>query len=392
MKAVTLFAGAGGSCQGLKDAGLDVVACFERDDDAVATLKANGLPAIQADLVDYDWSPYAGKIDLVEGGPPCQPFSAAGLGQGEWDARDCIPAYIDAVAAIRPRFFVMENVRGLTFKKHREYLETVVTMFRELGYNVEWRVLNAADFGVPQTRQRLFVVGRLDGEAIQWPEPTHSKAQWVTMADALGWDGAAMHIPRGSGMRERHGERPDHSMDKPAPTIRDKVRCATWQPRKRIEWPVLPDTVSLQRRQNGAPPIDACAQPAPTVTVTVTAVATGQWEVTWPHERPSTTVAAAADGRIGRPGHKDWSNGGESQFAKDAVKVTPEEAAILQDFRPDWEFVGSRSSRFRQIGNACPRRLTQAVVQALLPQQVSVVTPGRVVVHPGRRFDAGVAE
>lgn len=357
MNAITLFAGAGGSCQGLKDAGLDVVACFERDDDAVATLKANGLPAIQADLVDYDWAPYAGKIDLVEGGPPCQPFSAAGLGQGEWDARDCIPAYIDAVAAIRPAYFVMENVRGLTFKKHREYLETVVTMFRELGYNVEWRVLNAADFGVPQTRQRLFVVGRLDGGAIRWPEPTHSKEQWVTMADALGWS----DIVNTRGERKTPGGNDFDPSTKPSWAITEKTR--SWK-RKRIEWPVLPDTISLQRRQNGAPPIDACAQPAPTVTVT--AVATGQWEVTWPHERPSTTVAAAADGRIGRPGHKDWSNGGESQFAKDAVKVTPEEAAILQDFRPDWEFVGSRSSRFRQIGNACPRRLTQAVVQALL--------------------------
>lgn len=364
MKAVTLFAGAGGACQGLKEAGLDVVACFERDRDAVATLRANGLPAVQADLAGYDWhsTPYCDWVDLVEGGPPCQPFSAAGLGQGEWDPRDCIPAYIDAISAIRPRYFVMENVRGLTYKKHAAYLSTVIERFEELGYLVDYRVLNAADFGVPQTRQRLFVVGRLDGTAIQWPEPTHSREQWVTMADALGWgvtDRPSMTVL--SGGTETGGPEP---LCHPKRILTQAQARGAW--RKRIDWPVLPDTISLQRRQNGAPPIDACAQPAPTVTVT--AVAIGQWEVTWPHYRPSTTIAAAAaaaaDGRVGRPGHKDWSNGGESQFAKDAVKVTPKEAALLQDFLPGWSFEGSRSSVFRQIGNACPRRLTQAVVGA----------------------------
>lgn len=363
MKAVTLFAGAGGACQGLKEAGLDVVACFERDRDAVATLRANGLPAVQADLAGYDWhsTPYCDWVDLVEGGPPCQPFSAAGLGAGEWDPRDCIPAYIDAIRALRPATFVMENVRGLTYKKHRPYLDTVIGRFKRLGYTVEWRVLNAADFGVPQTRQRLFVVGSGDGSPIEWPAPTHAKGgadgllPWVTMASALGWN----DIVNTRGERKTPGGNNFDPSCRPSWAITEKTR--SWK-RKRIDWPVLPDTISLQRRQNGAPPIDCCEQPAPTVTVT--AIATSQWEVTWPHERPATTVAAAAAGRIGRPGHKDWSNGGESQFAKDAVKVTPKEAALLQDFLPGWSFEGSRSSVFRQIGNACPRRLTQAVVGA----------------------------
>lgn len=368
MKAITLFGGAGGACQGLKEAGLDVLAVLERDSDAVATLLANGLPAIQADLKDYDWSAFARRrIGLVEGGPPCQPFSAAGRHQGKWDDRDCIPAYIDAIAAIRPRIFVMENVRGLTFKKHRPYLDAVIERFEALGYDVAWRVLNAADFGVPQTRQRLFVVGRRDGVAVQWPEPTHDKDSamgrlpWVTMADALGWgitDRPSMTVM--SGGTDTGGAEP---LCHPKRIKAEAEAREAWQPRKRIDWPVLPDTISLQRRQNGAPPIDACARPAPTVTVTVTAVATGQWEVSWPHERPATTVAAGASGRIGRPGHKDWDNG-EAQFQKDTVKVTPEEAALLQDFLPTWQFAGNRSSVFKQVGNACPRRLTQAVVGA----------------------------
>lgn len=383
MNAVSLFAGAGGACQGLKEAGLHVVASIERDADAFASLLANGLPGVQADIREYDFSALVG-IRVVEGGPPCQPFSAAGKGEGQWDERDCIPAYIDAVAALAPDVFIMENVRGLTYKKHRDYLDRVVKSFEALGYTVEWRVLNAADFGVPQTRQRLFVVGRKDGLPVVWPQPTHAKGgadgllPWVTMADALGWSGRYLRIPRGSGMERRHGTRPDSGMDAPSPTVRDKFRSAEWLLaeearqrkayvatglRKRAVWPVLPGTITLQRRNNGAPPVDACQSPAPTVTVT--AVATGQWEVTWPHERPATTVAAGASGRIGRPGHKDWDKG-EAQFAKDTVKVTPDEAAILQDFPPGWKFAGSRSSQFRQIGNACPRRLTKAVVSALV--------------------------
>lgn len=365
MNAITLFAGAGGSCQGVKEAGFDVLACFERDDDAVATLKANGLPAIQADLVDYDWSPYAGKVDLIEGGPPCQPFSAAGLGQGEWDPRDCIPAFIDAVAAVRPRFFVMENVRGLTYKKHAAYLATVVERFKALGYTVEWKVLNAADFGVPQTRQRLFIVGRLDGWAIQWPEPTHSKEQWVTMAAALGWT----DIVNTRGERKTPGGNDFDPTTKPSWAITEKTR--SWK-RKKIDWPVLPDTISLQRRQNGAPPIDCCEQPAPTVTVT--AVATGQWEVSWPYTAPSTTVAG--DPRVTARCHHEADSQGKAPktteqvqageyLGTEPIKLTPEEAALLQDFLPYWEFVGSRSSCFRQIGNACPRRLTRAVVETL---------------------------
>jgi DNA (cytosine-5)-methyltransferase 1 len=329
MKAVTLFAGAGGACSGLRDAGLDVVACYERDNDAVATLCANGLPAIQVDLNDYDWTPISRRrIALVEGGPPCQPFSTAGLGRGKWDKRDCIPAFVDAIAAIRPRIFVMENVRGLTFKRHAAYLAAVIERFEALGYTVEWRVLNAADFGVPQTRQRLFVVGRRDGVPIEWPRPTHDKSSpdrlpWVTMASALGWN----DIVNTRGNRKTPGGNVFDPARRPSWTITGTTR--SWK-RQRHEWPVIPNTISLQRRQNNAPPINACTQPAPTVTAG--AVASGQWEVT--------------------------------DQAGNRTKLTPEEAALLQDFKPGWKFVGSRSSVFRQIGNACPRRLTQAVAGA----------------------------
>lgn len=186
MHALSLFAGAGGSCLGLKRAGLDVVASIEWNADAFASLQANGLVALQADLFGFDYSRFCHDgIDLIEGGPPCQPFSVAGSHRGVFDPRDGIPAFHRALEELRPHTFIMENVRGLTFKKHQPYLAETVERFERLGYSVEWRLLNAADYGVPQTRVRLFIVGSLDGMP-KWPEPTHA-GRWITMAKALGW-------------------------------------------------------------------------------------------------------------------------------------------------------------------------------------------------------------
>lgn len=352
MKAVSLFAGAGGACQGLRDAGLEVVASFERNADAVATLRANGLNGVLCDLNDYDFTTLADEgIELVEGGPPCQPFSAAGRGHGEWDDRDCIPTFIDAVWMLHPRVFVMENVRGLTYKKHREYLERVLKSFEALGYDAEWRVLNAADFGVPQTRQRLFIVGRCDGLAVRWPEPTHAKGgeggllPWVTMADALGWgitDRPSMTVM--SGGTETGGPEPLCHPKR----IREQAEARNaWKVNTGRDWKPGGTRADAQRV-----PV---TEPSPAIDTK------GRWWL----ERPATTVAAAASGRIGRPGHKDWDKG-EAQFQSGAVKVTPEETAILQDFPREWKFVGNRTSLFRQIGNACPRSLTTAVVRAQL--------------------------
>jgi DNA (cytosine-5)-methyltransferase 1 len=199
--AYDLFCGAGGASLGLHQAGYDVLG-FDNWELAVESHIANGLPAILADLTIHDWSVYA-TPDLLWASPPCQPFSAAGKQLGPDDKRDCVPDFIFAARALgRPPVLVMENVQGLTFKKHEEYLGWVLLMLEDLGYAVEWKVLNAADYGVPQTRKRFILIARNDGVAIKWPDPTHSKngndlKPWVTMAEALGWgfgDGPARAI------------------------------------------------------------------------------------------------------------------------------------------------------------------------------------------------------
>lgn len=173
--------------------------------------------------------------DVILGGPPCQPFSTAGEGEGESDERDCIPDFIAAVGKVRPRMFLMENVPGLLTERHLRYFGRAVEALEGHGYAVRVKRLDAVSFGVPQFRERVWVWGiRRDlydaGVRHQWPKPTHA---WpppepcmfgaallpgVTVGQALGLDGRLKGW-RGAGMTERHGERPDQSTEEPSPPI-----------------------------------------------------------------------------------------------------------------------------------------------------------------------------
>lgn len=183
-QAVTLFSGVGCSSLAAANLDLDVVA-HEFNPDAAASLRANGIKVTEGDVREVDFTVYTGAT-LVEGGPPCQPFSQAHDGDGRFDPRDMIPEFIRAVAEILPKVFIMEEVQTLGWVKHADYLAKVVESLSLLGYTVEYRVLNAARYGSPQARKRLFVVGvRLDlDRSVQWPQ----EASGPTMAEFLGWN------------------------------------------------------------------------------------------------------------------------------------------------------------------------------------------------------------
>ena len=187
--ALALFAGVHGAASGLRDIlGAHVEGTIDFMKEAVATGKANGFRAFQADVREVDFNRF-GSIDVIVGGPPCQPFSQGGRNGGENDERDMIPEFQRAVATLLPQVFVLENVRGLASPRHKAYLERRVSEFEAMGYAVDWRVLDIADYGVPQSRKRLFIVGvRVDaaesrGFAVRWPR----KRERITMAAALGW-------------------------------------------------------------------------------------------------------------------------------------------------------------------------------------------------------------
>lgn len=121
----------------------------------------------------------SGEPTLVVGGPPCTPFSKSGFWlEQKRESRDpnasLLDEYVRVIRDTRPEAFVLENVQGLTYKTHKAQFDRLLKGLAELGYNPQWKVLLAADFGVPQLRRRVFVVGRRDGQTFEFPEPTHS--------------------------------------------------------------------------------------------------------------------------------------------------------------------------------------------------------------------------
>lgn len=192
MNGVSLFSGCGGFDSGFLAAGHTVISAYELDQSACdAYTRVTGHSNIQqADLTRID---YATLLDaeIYFAGPPCQDFSRAGKNHGESGVRNMWPTTIEIIKVKRPTLFVFENVPNLTQGKHQPYFLTILKELEELDYRVEWRILNAADYGVSQTRKRVFIVGRRDKQAWVWPAPTHHNRagwgmpQWVSCGSVL---------------------------------------------------------------------------------------------------------------------------------------------------------------------------------------------------------------
>ena len=223
MRSVELFAGAGGLAIGMSNAGFHHAAVIEWDHDACETFRENQRhrlrsieewPLYEGDVKAFDYGALSDVI-VVSGGPPCQPFSLGGKHGGYTDKRDMFPEAVRAVRELRPKAFIFENVKGLmretfadyfeyihlqlmhpsftrrkaeSWMEHRGRLEKHHTSRRDqTEYNVVFRLLNAADYGVPQRRERVFFVGFRSDLGVEWsfPEGSHSenallRSQWIT--------------------------------------------------------------------------------------------------------------------------------------------------------------------------------------------------------------------
>ena len=175
-----LFAGCGGLSLGFEAAGFKTIG-FEMVNEAVATYNKNlrGDCYNQFLEVGYEY-PMADNIDIVIGGPPCQPFSRFGNQMGIEDARDGFPVFIDAVRRLQPKVFLFENVANI-LGRHKWYLDLIVKELQNLGYYVDYKILNAVDYGVPQNRERLICVGHRS--TFSFPAKELRKA---TVAEAIG--------------------------------------------------------------------------------------------------------------------------------------------------------------------------------------------------------------
>lgn len=186
---IDLFAGCGGLALGFEAHGFKTIG-YEMDKDCCDTYAHNlGGDCIEAFLTAETDLP---KADIVIGGPPCQPFSVRGKQQGLDDERNGFPAFIAAIKKLRPKVWVFENVRGLMYR-NKDYLDEVLTSLRELGYDVEFTLVNAKNYLVPQNRERVIVVGFQKGGTFAFPTASTER---ITAGDALG--DMAFSEPEGS--------------------------------------------------------------------------------------------------------------------------------------------------------------------------------------------------
>ena len=200
LTSLEICAGAGGQALGLAMAGFVHVALVEYEADYCAALKRNRPEwnVICKDVREFSGIPYQGKIDLLAGGVPCPPFSQAGKQLGSEDERDLFPEAIRLIGEIQPRAVMLENVRGLLDPKFTEYRTSIMQRIADLGYRVQIKLLNASDYGVPQLRPRVIIVGIRNNEngEFHYPEehPENAKTVGETLLDlmkAKGWQGAA---------------------------------------------------------------------------------------------------------------------------------------------------------------------------------------------------------
>ncbi|HUB67537.1 MAG TPA: DNA cytosine methyltransferase [Candidatus Methylacidiphilales bacterium] len=377
LRSLEMFTGAGGLALATHEAGFEHEALLEWNVDACRTLRTNAKRhahsgvddwnVIEGDVRSVDFRLFEG-LDLVAGGPPCQPFSIGGKHQGKQDDRDMIPEFIRAVRQIRPRAFIMENVKGLTRQTFRNYfsyvtlqltypeirlrsgeqwnshlsrLETIHSKGRYDGlhYNVNYRVLNAADFGVPQTRERVFIVGFRSDLRASWhfPNPTHSRdtllaEQWLT---GEYWERRGLKLPR----------QPEH-------VSIPRARLESLPTMKNLSWKTVRDAlVGLpEPKLTGHPRFqNHRLQPGAKTYVGHTGSA-----IDW----PSKTLKA---GDHGVPG-------GENMILFPTGEVryySIREAARVQTFPDSWIFEGAWTEAMRQLGNAVPVGLARIVAESV---------------------------
>ena len=195
-RVISLYTGAGGLDLGFEAAGFETRVCVDNDAKAVESLRRNraNWPVISKSIHEVTVEEILeqaklgpGDAEILIGGPPCQPFSKAGFwtpkgAKGLADKRaDTLGAYLEVLENARPKTFLLENVHGLIYQGHdegmRHLIEGIARLNERTGthYNPTWAIVNAAAHGVPQLRERLFIVGSRDGEQFEFPEPTHAE-------------------------------------------------------------------------------------------------------------------------------------------------------------------------------------------------------------------------
>lgn len=303
LSALELCAGGGGQALGIEQAGFHHAAVVEYEAQFCTTLRKNRphWDVRHLDIRNFDGSEFAG-VDLIAGGVPCPPFSIAGKQLGADDDRDMFPAALEIIAAAKPRAVLLENVPGLATSKFEDYRRDLLKRLHKLGYYPEWRVLQAADFGVAQLRPRFVLVALrpADAEHFIWPvgargPQTVGNTLLPLMAEN-GWQGAEAWALKANSI---------------APTVVGGSK------------------------KHGGPDLGPTRAKA-------------QWR------------ALAVDGM----GIANSAPEPETPFDH-IPKLTVKMVARIQSFPESWEFTGGKTAAYRQVGNAFPPNVARAVGVAI---------------------------
>lgn len=186
---IDMFSGAGGLSQGLIDAGLTPELCIDNNVDCCKTLKKNhpNITVVNSKIQNFNFSKFKNKIDVLVGGTPCQSFSYAGLKKGLFDSNgNALLEFIETIFLIRPKVFIIENVKGLFSHCEGNTLKYIINLLsKDQIYNVEFELINMVDYGIPQKRVRLFIIGSLKSASLAkfFPLPKYYKNQ--VLSDVL---------------------------------------------------------------------------------------------------------------------------------------------------------------------------------------------------------------
>lgn len=355
MKAIDLFAGAGGFSVGLEKAGFEVVFANDIDENACKSYKLNHpLTVVQkgdiANISGKDILKLCGlkadEIDLVVGGPPCQGFSTVGK-KDENDPRNKLFVhFFRLVADIKPRAVVFENVPGFKRLYHGKVFEAVCREFEKLGYSVETKVLNALNYGVPQNRERTFIVGCEEGVSFSWPKPTHGNSNFFesSLAKPLTLEDALSDLPI-VGI----GEKAEDYISEPKNDFQRERRKNCLKLTEQIGPKHGPKLIKIIKM---VPP-GGCILDVPEQLRPKSYFANTYARLWW--DKPAPTITR----NFGTPSSSRCIH----PFADRGL--TTREGARLQSFDDDYIFVGSRSSKNLQIGNAVPPLLAEAICREL---------------------------
>lgn len=305
---VELFAGAGGLALGFHNAGLKPVLLNDFDKNSCETLNLN-MPewnVVRDDIRNLEFSKYIG-VDVVSGGFPCQSFSLAGKKLGMEDTRGTLfYEFARAVKEIQPKIFLAENVRGLLLHDKGKTVEVILNVFSSLGYNVQYKLLNAVNYGVSQKRERVIFIGTKKGYCFNYPQPEN---RVVTIREAL------RNCPESAGVRYSEYKEAVLSLVPPGGS-----------------WVNLPE--GIQKEYMGKSYFSGGGKRGMAR------------RMSW--EEPSLTLTTSPFQKQTERCHPDETR-----------PFTVREYARIQTFPDKWGFVGSVMSQYKQIGNAVPVRLAQ---------------------------------